>query len=171
MADILVQIRAELDLTTRQRDRAASEVVRLDAKLTELEAALRVVERLTGATAPAPSGSIVSENRTITVLRQLAARRSQARGVKKELINEALDPSVGRTVSDIKAWILDHHGLDVSPNTISVTLPRLRSDGLARLEGHHWFRALQGMETAGHPAKDDPAVPSLQAEEVKTGPP
>jgi hypothetical protein len=123
-----------------------TEVAGLDAQLTELEAAIRVLERYgEGEGRESAAGSDVGESRV-----HLLPHRMErlGRGTQKALIKGILRPDVGMNASDIHQEILERHGIAVSVNTISVTLPRLKNEGFARLDGRQWFR-VSVTETAG----------------------
>lgn len=146
--DVLERIKAEHDQTVRARERALAELAKVEARIAELESAIRVIER------HMPS-ELHKPTRGGKVLENLDAL--PARGAKKALIRELLQHEIGMTVADIHNRIRDKFGVDVSPNTISVTLPRLRDEGYARLDGRHWFRS-DPAETAGSPTTDAPAA-------------
>lgn len=158
--DVMDQVRADRDKLRARQERLLAEAAELDPKLAELNAAVRVWERYstthtndTPYTNDTTSGddtvfSTEAEAETdIETPDRSEVREDRAeqvrpeRGRQKELIIAALadQPHVGKTVADIQEWIRLHHGMDVTSNTVSVTLPRLRGPGISRLEGRHWF--------------------------------
>lgn len=87
------------------------------------------------------------------------------RGDRKFLIRDTLRVDAGMTPRELQQSIIKQHGIAVSTNTISVTLPRLRTEGHARLNGRHWFRVEGHAETAESSSTEQSAVPTTTNEE------
>ena len=159
--DVVKTVRAERDKLRERREGLLNEVTVIEAELGQLEAAIGVFERYAETTAPSSNTSPAEERPT--------------RGTQKRLITEALIKNApnGLEVSEIQDWIRSVWRTEVSVNTVSVTLPRLRLAGKSRLEGRRWFHvpSSQNEAAATSAEKVAAAFQINERQEAKMNPP
>ena len=131
--------------TARERVvKAQGEADEAEQEIKALDTSIRVLQRLGAerllATLPAPdrSGEATNEENKLP------------RGYVRKYIEDALRAKypLGASVGDIREYIQHRWRTDVNPNTVSVTLSRLKSDGIARLEGQDWHHVPDRPELA-----------------------
>ena len=148
MASIARAKTEQAELATRKETilaDTAAEVARLDARLTELDAFLRVAESYASVSADDSrkgehngNGSDKSDDKELR------------RGDQKRMIEEALQANQhGLTKAGIAQWVEAKHGLTIAPNYIGVALDRMR--------GRIWsdWTAIDGFRSSEQEAKDD----------------
>ena len=138
--------RAEL-IRKRESLRAAASA--LDTDIADLDIAVRVVEKAVGqpiavhqeAQPPGDDGARPTYRTIITKVLKAAYPR-------------------GLTVHGVLEGAMRDHGVELSQNTTSVMLGRIKNSGQATLNGRHWFYVSSNVETANQPVRVSP--PSSQ---------
>ena len=131
------RIQEERDKLQSRRDQLVKEITNLDAELKELDTALRVAKKLeiTGNTAV---GITPSAKMTFAVNEPPNMVYS---GTNKDLIRKILHDEFpnGLQASDIRHKATTTYGRDINPNTLTVTLSRIKAAGEARIDRRTWF--------------------------------
>jgi len=148
--NLLEQIRADRDETIEKRSRLLASVAELDAKLAELDAALRTLGRYdrtaSGMSLPqaaARLGKLAAKSGGKPAAKPIAAAAGDdgpTRGAKRRRIERALERAYpkGVTIPEIRDDIMATEHAEVSVNTITVTLGRMRTENRAKLQGRAW---------------------------------
>jgi hypothetical protein len=135
-------IEAKRESACLRRAALKDQMLALDNDLAELDVALKVVVGLAGAppavTEQAPV--FISELEDDDESDEAGRPR---RGEQRRLILETLNTQGQRgvTVTELHTFIKVRAGIEIQPNTLSVTLSRLKAKGLATLSGQNWFPA------------------------------
>jgi hypothetical protein len=126
------EVRAARQAVGRRLEELEQEIAKLRSEAEDFDTTLRILHRLhpnAGKPLDEESGQeSVDEDDGLP------------RGALRRHIETALNTFAfeGASVSAIREYIQTRHGLDIQPNTISVTLNRLKTQGTARLEGQKW---------------------------------
>jgi hypothetical protein len=141
--DPLTLLQQERATLVDRRDKARAMLDRLEAELSDIDTAVRVLERAMGKQ-PSPHS---------TLRHPIEGHKPQIKSVIRDVLRQRAPHGV--TVHDVVRLANDTGLVTVSQNTASVTLGRLKSEGEARLEGRVWFSAGLGGEAA-EPAQQAP---------------
>lgn len=124
---------SQRDEVVRQIGELESKASILAAEITDFDVTIRTLAKMQ----PPPLNEVLNDAKI-----ELAnINRQMAHGEQRRMIETSLN-SFGRdgvTLSSLREWIKNRHGIDISPNTLSVTLSRLKARGNAKLVGQDWF--------------------------------
>ena len=107
----------------------------IDHKLSELEIAERVIREL-------GADVVQSEGETPTFGNVERTESIQARRIKrKTVIRDVLKAAwpEGLQSAEIRDCAKERYGIELNPNTVTVTLGRYKHKGMARIDGRTWF--------------------------------
>jgi hypothetical protein len=129
------QVERRLEITS-EISRLREEAGQIDAVILDFDITIRVLSGLQNKGEPSGRAIEADESEGLPGM--------PGPGVFRRLIEATLN-TLGRdgiTVTAMRDFIKSRYGTDIQPNTISVTMSRLKGRGLARLEGQEWFPAL-----------------------------
>ena len=116
--------RVEEEIRALEKERADLEIA-----LNEFTTTLRILERITPVADDQPEQAELGEDGGLPRLRA-------KRFIERALFTFAHE---GKTAGEIREYISNRHGVEIQPNTLSVTLNRLKLAGFAKLvEGQKW---------------------------------
>jgi len=143
--------RDEQTSLSTKKDNLLADVARIDARLAELDTFLRVANGYAAAVMHDAAAELQGNFTVVAdapVVRapggngHLPAEQLQKRGAQRLLVEEALRQNrpQGLTKSGIGQWIEAEYSKRLTPNSVGVTLDRLKktTPPLARLEGNRW---------------------------------
>jgi hypothetical protein len=152
--DALGEIRAARERLVRQREMLLAEAETINGQIAALDTTLRILSTKIDATWPVPHEQDVGQG------------TQTKRGVKQARIKKILSERYpeGLNAAEINSWSRDLFGEEINPNTLTVTLGRMRNKGLVRIEGRTWFFVPQNEEAAETPSTASPAASSTLAD-------
>ena len=138
-----------------QREALVQQIADIDIELKDYDTALRVARKLALSSdeAQVPSSSISDDLLTQTVVKFIGSMKSLTYKIlKSEYPN-------GMLASEIRIVAQQKHGTDLNPNTLTVTLGRLKGDGHVRIDGRMWFYIPKGDRQQGAPSTEADEAP------------
>lgn len=145
---------AKSKLQTR-REALVQQITDIDIELKDYDTALRVARKLALSSdeAQVPSSSISHDLLTQTVVKFIGSMKSLTYKILKS------EYPKGMQASDIRTIAQENHGVDLNPNTLTVTLGRLKSDGRVRIDGRVWFYIPKGDRQQDAPSTEADEAP------------
>ena len=125
--DVLETLAARRSELEKRHVAMLAEAVLLTSEMQEIDTAIRVVGRTLGLSTV---GALVNDDK------QEASSRKTVRDFLLEKLRAEFPKGI--TATELVA-LAQKEGKELNPNTVSVTLGRIKYDGLARLEGRVWF--------------------------------
>lgn len=147
--NILDTLRERNARLVAKRDKLRVMLDGIEQEIGEIDTAIRVIER-TAEKAAAAKGTASAGKPTV---------RDLIRSILKE------NAPTGLTVHDVMDRAQKSYRAEISQNTASVTLGRIKQDGQAKLEGRLWFYVDEETETADSPRNEPAAFCLSDAEE------
>ncbi len=122
----------------RRREVLLREIAAIDAELKDYDTALRVAEKLASPVA------VVDETQvpTSSVLGLAGAQETlEFTGSIRDLTLEILKSNYpnGMAAGDIRTYAREQYDVDLNPNTLTVSLGRLKAKGHVRIVGRVWY--------------------------------
>ena len=133
------RIQAEKTRLQNERDLLVQKIASIDADLKDIEAALRVASKLEGT--PEQEGTQIDTPTSSFGLGGHAPDVRAFSGTIKDLARDILKDAYpnGELAGGIRIAALQNYGQKINPNSLTVSLGRLKNEGAIRIEGRTWF--------------------------------
>ena len=123
---------------TRRREVLLREITAIDAELKDYDTALRVAQKLAspvndGGEAQVPSSGILA----LVAAQEMLQFTGSIRDLTLEILKSNY-PN-GMTAGNIRTFAKMRYDVDLNPNTLTVSLGRLKTNGDVRIVGRIWF--------------------------------
>lgn len=122
----------------RRREVLLREIAAIDAELKDYDTALRVAKKLAS---PASEGGKAQVPSSGDLALAGAQDILQFTGSIRDLTLEILKTNYpsGMTAGDIRIYAKMRYDVDLNPNTLTVSLGRLKANGHVRIDGRVWY--------------------------------
>ena len=123
-----------------QREALIQQIGDIDIEIKDYDTALRVARKLAlpSDKAQVPSSSTPDDLLTQNVVKFIGSIKTLTYKILK------YEYPKGMQASDIRTIAQEKYDVDLNPNTLTVTLGRLKGDGFVRIDGRVWFYVPKG---------------------------